>query len=305
MKLRDYEILYDLPTGEYSGAGIGGIRTTTIRAGRGLEVMCHPIFTRWPAGVKREVKRKATKETMKELNRRNRIRKIARLIDANFTEAGFFCTLTYDYPVEDYGLINVDDVIDFYQQRGLPEEMQDVRRDVRRLLAKIRRRLKKGAALKWLYRIEETHKGVPFGFPPKFHAHMVIEAEGLTREMIERLWEHGLTTTNHLELKRKGGPSIAGYINKGKNDREDAEWDSAPNGGRWWSHSRNLKEPKATVSDRKVSRRRACLIAADMVRNGREIMEKLYPGYRLMDIEVKYSDFMNGVFIYVRMRRLD
>ena len=305
MKLRDYEILYDLPEGEYDGAGIGGIRTTTIRAGRSLEVMCHPIFTRWPSGTRREVKKRGTRQSMKALNRRNRIRRIARMIDMNFTEGAFFLTLTYDYPVEDFGLVNVDDVIDFYEQRGLPGEMQDMRRDVRRFLAKLKRRLPKGASVMWLYRIEETRKGLPFGFPPKFHAHMVIEAEGLTRELIEGLWDHGFTNASHLELRRKGGPAIAAYINKGKSDREDEEWDSAPGGGRWWSHSRNLKEPKPTVSDRKVSRRRACLIAGDVIREGRAIMEKLYPGYRLMDIDVKFSDFMNGAFIYVRMRRLD
>ena len=59
MNITDYDLLYDLPTGEYQGAGIDGIRTVTIRAGRSLEIMCHPI-TRLSREARREAKRRRT-----------------------------------------------------------------------------------------------------------------------------------------------------------------------------------------------------------------------------------------------------
>ena len=36
----NYEILFDLPSGEYSPAEVGGIRTRTVRAGNTIEVEC-------------------------------------------------------------------------------------------------------------------------------------------------------------------------------------------------------------------------------------------------------------------------
>ena len=48
---------------------------------------------------------------------------------------------------------------------------------------------------------------------------------------------------------------------------------------------------------------RAALIAADVQANAREILEAIYPGYRLENAEVKYSDFVAGAYIYARLRR--
>ena len=44
-----YEILFDLPKGEYNAAEVGGIRTRTVRAGDTLEVECYPLTRIGPA----------------------------------------------------------------------------------------------------------------------------------------------------------------------------------------------------------------------------------------------------------------
>ena len=294
MKLSDYEILYDLPTGEYDGAGIGGIRTVTIRAGASLEVMCHPILTHWPAGAKREKKQRKTREAMERINQRNRMLREMRLLEENFSERAFVLTYTYAYPVEDYGLMNRDDMLEYYEANHLPEDDSDVRRDVRNFLARVRRRMVDPKGLKWSMHIEEGVKEQPFGLPNHLHAHMVIEAEGLTQDQLKALWEHGTLQCDRFDKSNDGARRLAKYFTKQKRGR------------RWWSHSRNLKDPKVTVSDRKVSRRRAMKVASDVTQYGREIMEKLYPGYRLMELpRVHYSDFLPGAFIYARMRRRD
>lgn len=141
-------------------------------------------------------------------------------------------------------------------------------------------------------RIEEGAKELPLGLPPKYHIHMILEAEGLDRGEIEALWPFGYVQCTRFDVKRDGAARLASYLTKNKRC------------GRWVSHSRNLKRPEAKVSDRRMSRRRARRVAEDVLYAGREIFEKLYPGYRLMATpRVTYSDFMPGCYIYCRMRR--
>ncbi len=298
MREADYEILYDLPAGEYDRKAVGGIRTVTVRAGRSLEVMCHPIVNFTPA-MKREAKERKTRPSAQAINHRNTERHMMRMIEHNFTERAFVATLTYAYPAEDYGLCNLEDMQARYAELALPEHMDDVRRHIRNFLGRLKRIVKRGGGdprrVKWLFMIEEGKEPPMGGLPPKYHAHGVVEAEGLTREEIEACWEkHGRTRCDRLDLRNDGPMRLARYINKNKRC------------GRWWSHSRNLKCPAPRVSDRKISRRRAALMAEDIRRNGKEILEKLYPGYKLVELpDPTYSDFVPGVYIYARMRRRD
>lgn len=298
MNLPDYEILFDLPEGEYDGHGIGGIRTITWRAGRSLEVICHPIIKLTPE-ARREAKTRRTGEKMAAINRRNTERHMMRLIEYNFTERGYVVTLTYAYPVEDYGMCSLKELSDTYDREGLPWDMDRVKKDMRNFLARLKRAMKAAGGnpkgIKWLMRIEEGVEPPVGGLPPKYHLHGVIEGDGLSRDMIETAWTacHGMTRIERLDLDNDGPARLARYLNKQKR------------GGRWWSHSRNLKAPSPRVSDRKMSRRRAAKIAADVRVAAREIFEKLYPGYRLVEDRVTYSDFVAGAFIYARMRRRD
>lgn len=291
MKLKDYEMLFDLPAGEYEGRGVDGVRTVTWRAGKSLEVMCHPI-TRIGAEAKREAKRRRTSPAAAKVNARNRERHHMRIIEANFTEAAVVSTLTYAYPVEDYGLCSLGELRDMYDARRLPWEVERVRMDVRNLMAKLKRRT--DGPLKWDVTIEEGKEPPAPGLPPKYHVHAIIEGRGIDRAMVEQLWPHGRAHCDRLDLSGDGAMRLARYLNKQKHS------------GRWWSHSRNLIIPQPTVSDRKVSRRRMMKIAADVQIEGRAILEKLYPGYRVVELpDVKYSDFVPGCFIYARMRRRD
>ena len=295
MTTSDYEILYDLPAGEYDGRGIDGVRTVAIRAGRSLEVMCHPIVKLTP-GARREAKRRRTSPAMEKLNARNAERHIMRLIEANFSREAVVVTGTYAYPAADYGMCDLKELSDIYDRRGLPWEVDRIRKDVRNWLAKLRRRCADPKALKWLVRIEEGAEPAGTGLPPKYHFHAVVEGPGLDSETVKALWEdkHGRAHCDRLDLRDDGAARLARYLCKQKR------------GGRWWSHSRNLKTPQPRVSDRKISRRRLGKIAADVQRDGRAILEALYPGYRVVELpDVHYSDFMPGAYIYARMRRRD
>ena len=296
MNINDYDLLYDLPDGEYDGRGIGGVRTVTYRAGQSLEVMCYPLI-RWSQEARREAKRRKTSAAMARINARNRERKHARIIEANFTKAALVTTLVYNYPPPvDYRIMPGEAMRQEYQARRLPECMEDVKRDMRRFFVRLRRRLRRvsGAEveLKWDLTAEEGKNPPADGLPPKYHIHTIIEATGLTREIIAEAWRGEISRCEHLGLNTDGAARLARYLDKG-----DA-------GRKWWSHSRNLKIPQPRVSDRRVSRRRLSMMARDIMRDGREILEAIYPGYRLAEVpEVRFSDFVAGAYIYARMRR--
>lgn len=290
MRLKDYDLLYDLPAGEYDGRGVDGVRTVTIRAGQSLEVMCCPIIKTTP-DVRREVKRRRTSPAMAKVNARNTERHMMRLLEHNFTPGAWVFTLTYHYPTEDYGFCNLAELSDEYERRGLPWDVGRVKKDARNWRQKVKRRCPRPEAVKWIMRIEEGKNPPAEGLPPKYHIHGIIEGEGITREMLEALWPHGSVTIDAFRMKDDGAAQLARYLNKQKS------------GGRWWSHSRNLKEPPRTVSERKVSRRRLSRIAADVLRDGREILEEIYPGYKLVEATAHFSDFVAGAYIYARMRK--
>lgn len=295
----DYQLLFDLPEGEYDGRGVDGVRTVTWRAGRSLEVACFPI-TGGNREARREAKRRRTSPAMAKVNARNAERHTMRLIEENFAEGCAVVTGTYAYPsAGDYGMMDVAALGREYERRRLPWEMERVRRDVRNWIARLRRRVAKVGGkpardFKWLVRIEEGAEPPVAGIPAKFHFHAVVDGPGLDNETVKALWEerHGRAHVDGLSLKDDGAARLARYFCKQKR------------GGRWMTHSRNLKIVQPRVSDRKLSRRRLSRVAADVMRDGKAIMEKLYPGYRIAEPPVvRYSDFVSGAYVYVRMRR--
>lgn len=300
MSLTDYEILYDLPAGQYDGHGISGVRTRTWRAGKSLEVTAHPIVN-LPRSAKREAKSRRTGKWAAEVNHRNSQRHIMRLIEANFTEQAVVITGTYRYPTEDYGMCDLKALSAIYEDRRLPWERERVQKDLKNWRLRLRRRVKNAGGdpkrdFKWLIRIEEGKDPPGVGLPAKFHFHAVVEGPGLDKETVKALWEQVDWQHAHvdqLDLSDGGSVRLSKYFTKQKT------------GGRWWSHSRNLKDPQPTVSDRKISRRRLSKIAADVARDGKEIFGKLYPGYKLIEVEVRYSDFVPGAYIYARLRRAE
>ena len=95
-----YEILFDLPAGDYNDAEVGGIRTKTIRAGESIEVECFPIVKVGEA-ARREMRRRRCRPAQAILNRRNAEKRIRRLLEANFTRQDYSLTLTWDYGAVD------------------------------------------------------------------------------------------------------------------------------------------------------------------------------------------------------------
>lgn len=293
----DYEILYDLPEGEYDRREIGGVQTRTIIAGSSLEVICYPI-TRVDTEAKREAARRQSTPAQQRLNQRNTQLRIMRLCECNFTPADWMTTLTWAYPAADPGESNLKDMQRAYEAEGVPEDMEGAARAWSNFIRRVKRREKRlggdPAGVKYIFVIESGKEPAGGGLPAKYHIHAMIQAPSLTDMDLRDLWPYGFVRCDRIDMRHEGAERLSKYLTK--QHRYE----------RKWGHSRNLKEPVERVSCRKVSRRRAAKVAEDVRKFGREIFESIYRDYRCIEFpEVRYSDFVAGARIYARMRRRD
>ena len=295
-----YEILYDLTEGEYSATEVGAIRTKTVRAGESLEVESFPLI-HVSDGSRREYKKRKSGNAQQILNRKNSEKRFRRLMEANFGSGDWVAHPTYDYGFVDRGFSNVEDTIRGMEQAGYPmdddEAVKVMRNFIRRLKTRVKQKGGDPKQLKYMYVVEATRiprDDDPNPLPPRYHYHMIFSGlEGLiTINDINELWQYGFSKAQPVDTRFNGLEGLSTYFLKQRR------------GKRKWAGSKNLKKPDEKVSDRKISRRRAAQIAQDVQHNGREILEKLYPGYRCERVEVKYSDFVAGAYIYARMRRI-
>lgn len=299
-----YEILYDLKDGECNETEVGAVRTSTARAGDTLEVEAYPLI-RLGAAAKEEARRRKSSPAQNELNRQHAMKRIRLLLENNFGAGDLILHPTFDYGfAEDYGMQNIKDARREWEKRGLPADEDEARNRMRAFIRRVKRCVKKCGKnpqeLKYLYVMEKT-KGARDedinALPAHFHFHLAISGMGcLTVELLNELWGHGYTRAEPVNMRYNGLKGFATYIAKritrlGRKIR--------------WAKSRNLEEPLIKRSDRKISRRKLMRIARDVETDGKAILEKLYPGYRLEEpVRVRYSDFVAGAYIYARMRRI-
>jgi hypothetical protein len=73
---------------------------------------------------------------------------------------------------------------------------------------------------------------------------------------------------------------------------------------RGFACSKNLRKPRITYADHKISRRMMQQIGQDMQSRGTEILERLYPGYRMAEApQVRVSGYVPGGYLLARMIR--
>lgn len=309
----EFETIFDTEVYEASPEVLGrvrpgvlGYRTKTTKSGEMLE---SEVFPLWETGAEaRRARKHVSREAQRRLNDRNAVRKLVRLVACNFGREDLMVTLTYG-------------------DEGIPD-FRGVQRDVRNFIRRLKdRRAKAGLdELKYVYSVEgfrheavdaaeqETLPGVFEQAPevidqglrvsPRPHVHMILSG-GLEREVIETLWGRGWANCKRLQPDRYTGlEAISRYMVKSW--RRDCVEVAAPVGypGKRWYGSRNLKKPKVTVSDWKMSRAKVAKAVAEIEDMPGSIFNRAYPGYELVDIQVRSSEFVSGVYIYARMRKV-
>lgn len=266
-------------------------RVKTIKSGPVLESEMFPI---WPTrGEYRKAKEGITREAARRVNERNSRKQLDRLMNANFCDQDICVTLTYD---------------------GEPPKPEQARKDVRNYLRRVQYARKKTGmpAMKYIYVMEWEEQcgarreegGVwQEGDQPglfeelvdtageeqakRIHHHIVMS--GMDRDEAERIWKKGRANSRRLQADDFGYQALAGYLVK------------APKTKKRWYASRNLQQPKITVSDHKVTRKQVRELAERM-ESGPDVLRKVYPGYEMAGpVDVRSSDFVSGLYIYGRM----
>ena len=250
-------------------------RTKTIRSGELVEVEIYPVYT----GGRRLPTEKvnSTSEAVQKINRKNAEKKFIRLVNANFGEGDLLITCTHE--------------------GELPSEEQ-VDKDMRNFISRLKYRWKKAGRdpkeLRYIYVTEYVtlaEAKTRGRRKIRLHHHLIISA-GLDRGEIEQIWGHGGCNTRVLTPGIYGPAllNIASYLMKD------------PRGSRRWGSSLNLRKPKITISDGKITRHRAGRMGTDEYERDRTI-EKLYPEHDIVDAYTTINGYNGGVYIYATLER--
>ena len=254
-----------------SGKGVLIQRTRTVKAGDHLDADIYPVLD-WQ--YSREVKaRRKTPEAMQRANIAHARRQLEQLMNANFGEG---------------------DLLGHFTMAAACSE-QDMQKITRNFVARLRKAYRKaGGELRYIYVIESTGSGEK----QKWHIHMALNGGVLSRDEVEKIWRGGLSRVDRVQEQENGLAGFANYITQRKETQEKLL-------RRKWACSKGLKRPRATYSDSRFSRAAAARIEKAVREDARREFEKRYPGYRLTEYSVHYSDFLPGVYIHAHMRRKD
>ncbi|MBQ8616018.1 MAG: hypothetical protein IJ418_00765 [Clostridia bacterium] len=293
---RDVQILMDAtPEGRLDAGWQSGVmrqRAKTIKAGRHLYLDSYPI---WDTRTERNAQeiarsiRQRSKETMDKLNARRAQRKLEVLINANFGPGDLLVTCTY-------------------RMGEGPDNAKQAARDATNMIARLKRiYARTGKELRYIYvtEVQRSRKG------DRYHHHMILSA-GPSREQVEECWTarrsrketgRGLCNTRRAQSQPEGLTGWAKYITKSASGYGKGQETATK---RKWCASKNLIMPQPSVADKKISRRRVEKIARDMTtdhQETRKVLEKLYPGYELLECRVRTSEWVTGAYISVIMAK--
>jgi len=246
-------------------------RTKTIRSGDYLEAEIFPVVAVEP-GIRAE-RRKRTPEQIRMVNERNAVKKMERLMNANFGPGDLMLHMTMDRPCE----------------------FQEMQRAVRNFFRRLKRAAERnGETLKYIYVIETKREHGML----RHHIHGMMNGGWIGRDEVEMIWGHGLSRVDRVQAQETGLRGFARYVTRQKETQERLM-------KRRWGASKGLKQPSVTVSDHKFSRAACAKLAQATEEDARALFEKKYPGYRLVEQPVvRWSDWLPGCYIYAFMERI-
>lgn len=244
-------------------------RTKTIKSGNMLEVEIYPIWDTHKSTT-RARKTKASREAQKNLNYKNAIKTVVRLVNANFTNGDVWATFTYDAD-------------------HLPPNRAAAEKELTKYIRRLKYYNDKHGLppLKYVYWTEyetDEKKG-----KIRVHHHLVTNFRN--RDVMEELWHNGgRTQTRRLYADENEFEGMTRYCMKD------------PKGAKRFVASKNLTKPQITVADHKFTRRKV-----NRIYNGdtppAPIFEKLYKGYTMTKIDAKTSEYVSGVYMYIKMHK--
>lgn len=202
----------------------------------------------------RKKKMKPTGAAMERVNRINRARRLADLVNLNFTKSDYQLKLDYSA---------------FKCANGRNPEPDEVIKCVRNFIRRLKRLYEKlGIELKYIYVSEVGIRG------HISHHHVIISA-GASFEQIKELWREGGIWMRRLYFDRRGCSELAEYFCKAKYTY------------RSYTCSKNLRRPQETGKDK-------CIFKSDYkvrqkqvnhILNGEiEQIRRMYPEWELSEL---------------------
>lgn len=283
---------------------VGGYRTKTVTAGEYLYISCYPLIgynterkERQQMAQLEEDKNKKSKIRVRynKYNNKRRIQEFEQIVHANFEKGDFHICCTYE---------GFDpDRPDEFEYRDREEALQDRRKFINRIKYLLKREGCDLSQFRWISCTvtKEGNQESINPLPDRHHHHILMH--GVPEELrnkVEQLWKYGYCNADRLQDSDKGFSAMAGYI-----ARQEGSFNGENPGKRSFSASKNIIRPTVKTATNKLSRRRASMIAADVRVAGKEIFEKLFEGYRLIeDANVIISTFTAGAYIYAKMRKM-
>ena len=269
-------------------------RTRTIKAGSLLYCSSYPI---WDTAARRDAEaklnkakeRKGTTDAQRRLNARRAEEKLVQIINANFGAEDHLLTCTY-------------------AQERKPADEATAQKHMRNYLARLKRLCRRRGLPdpEYVYVTASTYNK---RWGENWHHHMALKCQ-LDRKEVEKLWtkQHGICNTRVAQPNQEGLTGWARYM--AQQPCSAAEEKRREASGRKhvhrWAASKGLKTPQATEADKKISRRRVEKIAQDIQRDpdmARLHLEACYPGYEVLEMTVKTSDWVTGAYVRAVMCR--
>lgn len=249
-------------------------RLKSIFSGDLLESEIFPLWntakTAEVSTAKRVIKESSTAQ--KNLNHKNTIKNVVRLMESNFTSQDIWITLGYD---------------DEHQ----PADKKTATKDLQNYLRRAKRYCKSVGIdhLRYLYVVHKSQKG-------RYHHHVVLGMPD--RDKAEQLWTQGAyPQARRLKPKDSGLEGLARYIVMGVDCQK---------GYNAYGFSRGLYKSwlkgNYKTADSKVSKKKASDLATAKL-DHRAFYAKLYPNYDFIGLEIRYSDYVSGCYLYAKLRK--
>lgn len=295
MREQDIRLLMEIsPEREIGRGWQNGVqlqRTRSTRAGDLLYCSSYPI---WSTAARRDARdmldksrdKQGTRDAQRKLNARNAQIRLEQLINANFGQGDLLVTCTY--PTD-----------------GHPEDERDVIRDMRNYVARLRRMCERRGcpAPRYIYTTESTESR---RWGKRYHAHMILHAEGITRDEAEEAWARSTRGICNIKSAARLPEGLTGWARYISKQTCAAGFGDAADRRHRWCASKGLKAPQSTIADKKISLRRVERIAQEIERDpviAKAHMEACYPGYELLEMQVRTSEWVGGAYIYAVMTR--
>lgn len=284
-----------------------------IRSGPLLEAEFYPVFESGRPLPERSKKEKRSTKEQEKYNRQQAIKKIVRMVNANFDSTDILMHPTYAAGNAPADMEQArKDIVNYLRRvktrraseaKKVAEQLTEVQeaaatksdsKYLREQVQKLRQQLKKlEAPLKYIYVIEEQiYKTGKRAGCPNYHFHMFVTG-GLPRKTMEELWPGGIRTNADRFQPEKFGPEAAAkYVMKD------------PQGRRRWAASKNMKKPEERTRKTIMSNRQMEKWARERVDDA-PFWERRYKGYKFLRCLPRWNNYNSHWYISVVMYKAD